>query len=290
MTREQRPFHFRALHLQCFEWENLVMRTLILAALALLIGSLTLQADSALAFPDGNAQSQAPGTTPKPASAAPQAPAGSIASPSPFKDEKAKISYALGMNLGMGFHQESVDIDPQLVLQGLQDGLSGGKTQMTPEEMAAVLRQLQTELRARQEERRKILPETNRKEGEAFLAANKLKQGVVTLPSGLQYKVLTEGTGPKPGPEDTVVCNYRGTLMNGTEFDSSARHGGPSTFRVNGVIAGWTEALQLMHVGSKWQLFVPPELAYGERGMGDAIGPNSVLIFEVELVSIRGKW
>jgi len=130
---------------------------------------------------------------------------------------------------------------------------------------------------------------SNKKEGEDFLAANKSKEGVVTLPSGLQYKVLKEGTGPKPSPADSVVCNYRGTLINGTEFDSSYKRGQPATFPVNGVIKGWTEALQLMPVGSKWQLFIPPDLAYGQRGAGADIGPNATLIFEVELLSIQGK-
>lgn len=131
--------------------------------------------------------------------------------------------------------------------------------------------------------------ETNKKEGEAFLAENKTKDGVVTLPSGLQYKILSAGTGPKPTATDSVVCNYKGTLLNGTEFDSSYKRGQPATFPVNGVIKGWTEALQMMPVGSKWQLFVPSDLAYGQRGPGAGIGPNSMLIFEVELISIQSK-
>jgi FKBP-type peptidyl-prolyl cis-trans isomerase len=129
----------------------------------------------------------------------------------------------------------------------------------------------------------------NKKEGDAFLAANKAKEGVVTLPSGLQYKIITAGTGPKPAATDSVVCNYRGTLIKGTEFDSSYKHGEPVTFTVNGVIKGWTEALQLMPVGSKWQLFIPSDLAYGDRGAGADIGPGSTLIFEVELLSIADK-
>ena len=130
----------------------------------------------------------------------------------------------------------------------------------------------------------------NKKDGDAFLAANKGKEGVVTLPSGLQYKIVKEGTGPKPTAQDTVECNYKGTLIDGTEFDSTAKHGGkPATFPVGGVIKGWTEALQLMPVGSKWQLFIPGDLAYGQRGAGGVIGPNATLIFEVELVSIQAK-
>ena len=131
--------------------------------------------------------------------------------------------------------------------------------------------------------------EPNKKAGDAFLAANKTKEGVVTLPSGLQYKILKEGTGPKPTPADSVVCNYRGTLIDGKEFDSSYKRGQPATFPVGQVIKGWTEALQLMPVGSKWQLFVPADLAYGDRGAGPDIGPGSTLIFEVELISIKGK-
>ena len=133
------------------------------------------------------------------------------------------------------------------------------------------------------------LGETNKKAGEEFLAANKTKDGVVTLPSGLQYKILTAGTGPKPTLSDSVVCNYKGTLLDNTEFDSSYKRGQPATFPVGGVIKGWTEALQLMPVGSKWQLFIPPDLAYGPRGSGPTIGPSSTLIFEVELISIKGK-
>ena len=135
----------------------------------------------------------------------------------------------------------------------------------------------------------KVAGELNKKEGVEFLAANKSKEGVVILPSGLQYKILTEGTGPKPTASDTVVCNYRGTLISGAEFDSSYKRGQPASFPVNGVIKGWTEALQLMPVGSKWQLFVPAELGYGDRGAGADIGPGATLIFEVELLSIQGK-
>lgn len=139
------------------------------------------------------------------------------------------------------------------------------------------------------EDSRQAAGATNKKEGDAFLAANKAKEGVTTLPSGLQYKILTAGTGPKPTATDSVVCNYRGTLINGKEFDSSYKRGQPATFPVNGVIKGWTEALQLMPVGSKWQLVVPPDLAYGDRGAGADITPGATLIFEVELMSIQDK-
>lgn len=210
-------------------------------------------------------------------------------SPAPFKDQKEKASYALGMNVGTGLHRQSVDIDPNLFLQGMKDAMSGGKTLLTDEEAMATLQQLQTELRAKMEEKKKQESESNQKEGDAFLASNKTKDGVVALPSGLQYKILTPGTGPKPTLNDTVVCNYKGTLISGKEFDSSYKRGEPATFPVSGVIRGWTEALQLMPVGSKWQLFIPSALAYGERGAGQDIGPNATLVFEVELISIQAK-
>jgi FKBP-type peptidyl-prolyl cis-trans isomerase FklB len=217
------------------------------------------------------------------------------ASPSPagnsaLKTEKDKVSYAIGMNVGANFKRQGIDVDPNLFMQGIKDATSGGKTLLTEDEERAVLTQYQGELRAKMQEEAKQAAETNKKAGEEFLAANKSKEGVVTLPSGLQYKILKEGNGPKPTASDTVECNYRGTLINGTEFDSSYKRGQPAKFPVNGVIKGWTEALQLMPVGSKWQLFIPSDLAYGERGTpGGEIGPNSTLIFEVELLGIEPK-
>jgi FKBP-type peptidyl-prolyl cis-trans isomerase FklB len=206
-----------------------------------------------------------------------------------LKTQKDKVSYALGMNLGTNLHKQSVEVDPTIVLRGLKDALAGGKMLQTEDEARATLTQLQTEVRNKQQEKMKVAGEANRKEGVEFLAVNKSKEGIVTLPSGLQYKILTEGTGPKPAASDTVVCNYRGTLISGAEFDSSYKRGQPASFPVNGVIKGWTEALQLMPVGSKWQLFVPAELGYGDRGAGADIGPGATLIFEVELLSIQGK-
>jgi FKBP-type peptidyl-prolyl cis-trans isomerase len=238
---------------------------------------------------------QPPAKSPTPAPAKPgapaktQPPAATKAEESQLPNLKDKVSYAIGMNLGTSLRRQSVDIDTNIFLQGLKDAMAGGKTLMTDEEARATMIQLQNELRAKQEEKQKAAAETNKKEGDAFLAGNKTKQGVVTLPSGLQYKVLTEGKGPKPAATDSVVCNYRGTLINGTEFDASEKHGGPATFPVGGVIKGWTEALQLMPVGSKWQLFVPADLAYGARGAGPDIGPGATLIFEVELLSIKEK-
>lgn len=223
-------------------------------------------------------------------SAAPKSPGLKSAAPAPLalKTEKDKFSYALGMNLGNSLHKQSVPVDPAILQRGLKDALAG-KTLMTDDEARAAVMAVQTEMRKKMQETMQAAGEANKKEGDAFLAANKTKEGVTTLPSGLQYKILTAGTGLKPTATDSVVCNYRGTLINGTEFDSSYKRGQPATFPVNGVIKGWTEALQLMPVGSKWQLFVPPDLAYGDRGAGADIGPGSTLIFEVELVSIQDK-
>ena len=206
-----------------------------------------------------------------------------------LKTPKDKFSYALGMNLGTSLHKQGVEVDPILLGQGLRAALAGGKTLLTNEEAQAALMAVQNDLRKKQMEKMQVAGEANKKEGDAFLVANKGKEGVTTLPSGMQYKILKAGTGPKPSATDTVVCNYRGTLINGTEFDSSYKRGQPAVFPVGGVIKGWTEALQLMPVGSKWQLFIPSSMAYGERGAGGDIGPNATLIFEVELVSIQEK-
>jgi FKBP-type peptidyl-prolyl cis-trans isomerase FklB len=166
------------------------------------------------------------------------------------------------------------------------DAISGGKTAMAEDEMRAALQQLRTSVQASQEAKAHEEGASARKEGDAFLASNKSKDGVQTLPDGLQYKVLQQGSGPKPTASDTVTVNYRGTLINGKEFDSSYKRGQPISFPVNGVIKGWTEALQLMPVGSKWQLYIPTDLAYGDRGAGSDIGPGETLIFDVELISI----
>jgi FKBP-type peptidyl-prolyl cis-trans isomerase FklB len=204
-----------------------------------------------------------------------------------LKDQKDKVSYSIGMDIGNNLKKQSIDIDPDILAQGIKDTFSGGKTLLTEQEFRDTLTAFQIELRAKQIERTKELAEKNRTEGESFLAENKKKEGVITLPSGLQYKIVKEGTGETPKLEDTVTVNYRGTLIDGTEFDSSYRRGQPATFSVKGVIAGWTEALQLMKVGSKWQLFVPSNLAYGERGAGRDIEPNASLIFDIELLSIK---
>lgn len=203
-----------------------------------------------------------------------------------LKTEKDKLSYAIGMDMGTGLKRNAIEVDADIIARGIKDVLSGSKPLMTNEEVRTVLMAAKQELQAKQQERMKTLGEKNKREGEAFLAMNKKKKGVKVLPSGLQYKVITEGKGEAPKATDTVTVNYKGTLIDGTEFDSSYKRGEPATFPVNGVIKGWTEALQLMKEGSKWQLVIPAELAYGERG-GGPIGPNSVLIFEVELLSIK---
>ena len=211
-----------------------------------------------------------------------------------LKTQKEKTSYALGMNLGSNLKRQGVQahVDPAIAARGFKDALAGNKSLLTDDETRTVLMQLQTDVRQEQQAKAQAAESAaheagapNRKAGDEFLAANKTKEGVVTLPSGLQYKVLKEGTGPKPTKADTVNCNYRGTLLDGTEFDASEKHGGPASFPVGQVIKGWTEALQLMPVGSKWQLFIPPDLAYGDAAPPE-IGPGSTLIFEVELLSI----
>jgi len=211
------------------------------------------------------------------------------AGPLVLKTDKEKASYAIGMSIGKGLHRDAVDVDPAILARGLKDAMTGEKTLLTDQEAQEALTSLKAEMNKKQEALRAEAAETNKKEGEAFLAANKTKDGVVTLPSGLQYKILQPGTGAKPTANDTVVCNYRGTLINGKEFDSSYKRGQPVTFPVGQVIKGWTEALQLMPVGSKWQLFVPADLAYGDRGAGPDIGPDATIIFEVELLSIQAK-
>lgn len=206
-----------------------------------------------------------------------------------LKDRKEKISYIIGMEMGANFKKQSIDIDPDILAKGIKDGLSGASPLLSQQEAREIMTAFEKEIRARQEAAQKAAGEKNKKEGEAFLAENKKKEGVKTLPSGLQYKVIKPGNGKKPQLTDTVTTHYRGTLIDGTEFDSSYRRGKPATFPVNGVIPGWKEALQLMEVGAKWQLFIPPNLGYAERGAGRVIGPHATLIFEVELISIQEK-
>ena len=197
-----------------------------------------------------------------------------------FKDERERANYAIGLNIGNSFKQQYMEVDAVALLRGITDATSG-KEALTIQEA----REAYTKY---QQSRRVEMANKNKQDGEAFLAANRAKAGVMALPSGLQYKVLTEGKGDKPKPEDMVSVNYRGTLIDGTEFDNSAKTGKPATFRVNGVIPGWTQALTNMNVGSKWQLFVPGPMAYGEQGNPrGGIAPNTLLIFEVELISAQ---
>ncbi len=207
-----------------------------------------------------------------------------------FKDEKEKASYALGLSLGNNWKRLEIqpgDLDFDQLGRGLKTVLGGDKPLLTEQEGAEILKKFQQDLTVRQQERRKQIGEKNKKEGEAFLAENKTKPGVIALPSGLQYKVITEGTGQLPKATDTVVAHYRGTLLDGTEFDSSYSRNQPLTRQVTGLVKGWQEALQLMKTGSKWQLFIPPDLAYGEHGSPPKIGPEATLIFEMELLSIQ---
>jgi len=206
-----------------------------------------------------------------------------------LKTERDKVSYSMGMDIGRMLKMQGVDVDLELATRGFKDAYTGNQALLTDEEMQEVLTNFKKEFIAKQQELAKQQGEKNKKEGEIFLEANKKKEGVQTLPSGLQYKVLKAGAGKKPTATDTVTVHYRGTLIDGKEFDSSYPRGKPVTFPVNGVIPGWTEALPLMEEGAKWELFIPSNLAYGERGAGRDIGPNATLIFEVELISIEEK-
>ncbi len=280
------------------QWDNRRMRRFLITALLL--------ATATLLAGDGYAQQTPPASAPSattpaaPAATTPKAPAKKTGTttakstePAPLTTKTEKFSYALGMNIGSGLganlKKQSVEVDSALVAQGLKDAMAGKKTRLTEDEAKAVLTEVQNDVKKEQQEKMAQAGAKNKTEGEAFLAGNKSKEGVVTLADGLQYKILTAGTGPKPAASDSVVCNYKGTLINGTEFDSSYKRGQPATFGVSQVIKGWTEALQLMPVGSKWQLFIPSNLAYGERGAGGEIGPDSTLIFDVELLSIVDK-
>lgn len=204
-----------------------------------------------------------------------------------LKDQKDKVSYSIGTDIANNLKKQSIDVDPDLLARGIKDAYSGSKPLLTEKEVHDTLTAFQKEMMAKMQEKQKKAGDKNKIDGEAFLAENKKKDGVKTLPSGLQYSVIKEGAGKMPKATDTVTVNYKGTLIDGTEFDSSYRRGQPVSFPVNGVIAGWTEALQLMKEGAKWQLFIPSSLAYGEKGAGNTIGPNAVLIFEVELISIK---
>ena len=199
-----------------------------------------------------------------------------------LKDQKEKVSYSIGMQIGFNLGRQKVDINPDILAAGIKDAIAG-KPQLTTDQVKDIMAQFEKDM----EQKQKQLGEKNKTEGDKYLEDNKKKPGVKTTASGLQYKVEKEGTGALPKATDMVTVNYRGTLIDGTEFDSSYKRGQPATFPVNGVIKGWTEALQLMKQGAKYQLFIPSSLAYGERAMGPDIGPNSTLIFEVELQDVK---
>src|SRR5215467_2089506 len=199
-----------------------------------------------------------------------------------LKDQKDKVSYSIGMQIGFNLGRQKVDINPDILAAGIKDSIAG-KPQLTPDQVKDIMAQFEKDM----EQKQKQLGEKNKTDGAKFLEDNKKKPGVKATASGLQYKVEKEGTGPQPKATDMVTVNYRGTLIDGTEFDSSYKRNAPATFPVNGVIKGWTEALQLMKQGSKYQLFIPSNLAYGERAMGPDIGPNATLIFEVELQEVK---
>jgi FKBP-type peptidyl-prolyl cis-trans isomerase FklB len=203
-----------------------------------------------------------------------------------LKDQKDKESYSLGYQFGQGLKAQGLDLNLEVYTSGIRDALGGKNPYLSQEEMKKTLSDFQQRIMAARQKESKEMSAKNLAAGKAFLEENKNKEGVKTLPSGLQYKVLAEGSGKTPKAADNVTVNYKGTLINGAEFDNSYKRGQPATFKANGVIKGWTEALQLMKEGSKWQLFIPPELGYGERGAGP-VPPNSTLIFEVELISVK---
>jgi len=203
-----------------------------------------------------------------------------------LKDQKDKESYSLGYQFGQTMKHQGLNLNLDIYTSGIRDALGGSKPQLSQEEMRQIVSELQKKAAAARGKELKEMSAKNLSESKAFLEENRKKEGVKTLPSGLQYKVLAEGSGKTPKAADNVTVNYKGTLINGAEFDNSYKRGQPATFKANGVIKGWIEALQLMKEGSKWQLFIPPELGYGERGAGP-VPPNSTLIFEVELISVQ---
>jgi FKBP-type peptidyl-prolyl cis-trans isomerase len=238
------------------------------------------------------------GVMPAPAAAQGDAAANSaVSAAEAIKNDRDKLSYAIGASLGARLRRESVDVDVALVSRGIKDGLSSAGMLLSEQEIIVIVSALENEIQKKRmtaEAERIVaanaLAEKNKKAGEAFLAENKKKEGVVTLDSGLQYRILKPGDSKKPSADDTVVCHYRAVLIDGTELDSSYKKNKPLDISLKGVIKGWSEAVQLMPVGSKWQLFIPASLAYGEAGAPRSrIGPNSTLIFDVELVSIKDK-
>jgi FKBP-type peptidyl-prolyl cis-trans isomerase len=224
----------------------------------------------------------APGATPATMNAAPAAAQAPL-----FATQRDRVSYAMGVELARGYKRQSIDVDAELVARGLTDAMKGGQLLLSEEDILGNMNAFATQQRAAQGRARLVAALDSKKEGEEFLAANKAKPGVVTLPNGLPYKVLKDGNGPRPADTDTVECLYRGTLLNGTVFESTDEIGTPASLKVSQVIPGWREALKLMPVGSRWQIFIPSRLAYVERGVGRLIGPNATLVYEVELLSIK---
>lgn len=200
-----------------------------------------------------------------------------------------RVSYILGYNIGQNFKQDQINIDADVFRQAMLDAQNGKTPKLDQEEMQMAMKAFQDQQQAKRNEAMKVVAEANQKEGEAFLQDNGKKKGVVTTESGLQYKILTKGTGPVPAVDSQVSVHYRGTLLDGTEFDSSYRRGQPAVFGVNQVIPGWTEVLQLMPEGSKWEVYIPSDLAYGAGGAGGNIGPNATLVFEIELLSANAQ-
>ena len=198
-----------------------------------------------------------------------------------------KLSYSIGIDLGKNFKRQGIDVNPEILVKGLQDGISGNKSLLTEDQMRDVLDKFQKDLMAKRTAEYKKQAEENKAKGEAFLKENKAKEGVVTLPSGLQYKIIKSGSGKKPGKEDTVTVEYTGRLINGEVFDSTEKTGKPATFKLSQVIPGWTEALQLMSEGAIWEIYVPSDLAYGPRSVGGPIGPNETLIFKIHLLEVN---
>jgi FKBP-type peptidyl-prolyl cis-trans isomerase FklB len=223
----------------------------------------------------------------EPKAAEKKEPAKTEEAPSPFKSQKEKVSYAIGMSIGKSLKEAEVEVDAPTLAKALNEALTGAKSMMTQEEADRTMMAMQQEMMDKQMKKMQETAEKNKKEGEAFLEENKKKEGVKVTGSGLQYKVVKEGQGKSPAETDTVTVHYVGTLIGGKEFDSSMKRGEPATFQVNQVIKGWAEALPLMKVGSEWELIIPSNLAYGERGAGSDIGPNSVLVFKVQLLDVK---
>ncbi|MGA7159658.1 MAG: FKBP-type peptidyl-prolyl cis-trans isomerase [Bacteroidota bacterium] len=204
-----------------------------------------------------------------------------------LKTLQDSVSYSIGMDIGRNLKGQMIDVNADALAQGIKDLNGDGKPMLSDAQARGAMMAFQTQMMATHADKMKAAGEKNKTEGAAFLADNKKKEGVITLPSGLQYKVLTAGKGKKPRANDKVTLNYRGTLIDGTEFDDSYKRGEPAVFPVGGIIKGLSEALQLMPVGSKWQIFIPSDIAYGEQGAGAQIAPNAVLIFEIELLGIQ---